>query len=272
MKLNDINEPLSEREEGEYFRLEEKLESGGELTFSEYERYDDLALREARLSDLEKFRELSEGIAFGPFSEYNWDKFEVSHFRAKVQRYEHFKKQCKTISSRLALIHKERERQPDLKKEAEAKANLYYGGHDKTKEAIKIDVIQRVYDEFERYLQLEEKMLQQATPAPTVLDDAGPTPLKTMRQVVLLHIYQNALIPHAQASLIAKKHGFSSPTSGQKLYSTYNKLASHSTARTGVGPHGLRSMIADIQAVVPYLAEDGRKQAERELQTLKAAE
>ena len=109
---------------------------------------------------------------------------------------------------------------------------------------------------------------EQAAPAATVLADAGAATLKTMRQVALLHIYQNATIPHAQASAIAEKYGFSSPTSGQKLYGIYNTLAHQTAARTGVASKGLRLMIADITAVLPHLTESGRQQAESELQTL----
>ena len=109
---------------------------------------------------------------------------------------------------------------------------------------------------------------EQAAPAAMVLADAGAATLKTMRQVALLHIYQNATIPHAQASAIAEKYGFSSPTSGQKLYGIYNTLAHQTAARTGVASKGLRLMIADITAVLPHLTESGRQQAESELQTL----
>lgn len=102
------------------------------------------------------------------------------------------------------------------------------------------------------------------------LADARTETIKTMRQVALLYIYQNAPILHAQASAIAEKYGFSSPTSGQKLYSTYNKLAHQTAARTGVASKGLRLMINDIIAVLPHLTENGRQQAEKEIQTLKA--
>lgn len=123
-------------------------------------------------------------------------------------------------------------------------------------------------DWFRHCLQ-EFEQCEQTAPAPPVLPAAGAENLKTMRQVVLLHIYQNAPISHAQASAIAEKYGFSSPTSGQKLYGTYNKLAHQTNARTGVAARGLRSMITDIQAVIPHLTESDRQQANTDLQKLK---
>lgn len=272
MKFNLIDQPLNLREEGEYSCLKAKLQNEGGLTLFEQERYDDFALRESRLSSLSVFRESAEMVAFGKLTDYDWSKFEAFNLDAKVRRYEHFKKQRTTLSSQLTFIQKERERQPYLKKIAKKRANLLYGGHDESKEEIKLDLIQRVYHEFEQYLQSEEKGLTHAVPSPTMPVNAGLTPLKTMRQVVLMHIYQNTTISHAQASVIAEIYGFSSPTSGQKLYSIYNKLAHYTTDRTGIGARGLRLMITDIQAVLPHLAESGRKQAESELQTLKAQE
>ncbi len=93
----------------------------------------------------------------------------------------------------------------------------------------------------------------------------------TMRQIAILHIYLGIQITVGNRVEIAADEKFKAPTSGGKLYDTYNTLRS-STDR--VGKH--RNAVRDIEKVISILNEkypdnkDAISRAEDELKIAKA--
>lgn len=109
---------------------------------------------------------------------------------------------------------------------------------------------------------------EQARPAATVLADTGAATSKlTLRQVALLHAYENKVISKT-ADEIAQRYGHQS---GAKLYEHYLTV-SQRAGRIGEDIQGqkLVPMIKDITRIIPHLNDTGQQQAESELKTLNA--
>ena len=86
-----------------------------------------------------------------------------------------------------------------------------------------------------------------------------------LRQVALLYIYQDKVIPPALAAdAIAKEYGHKS---GKALYERSLKLL-RTTDRTGVRPRARPKMIKDITAVIPLLTGVAQQKAKGELKEL----
>ena len=87
------------------------------------------------------------------------------------------------------------------------------------------------------------------------------------RQIALLKIYQGDPIENVEeATALAKEYGY---TSGEALLKKSN-LVRAPTDRIGVDGSQIKPMIKNIEAVIPLLHGPGKKQAESELDTIKA--
>jgi hypothetical protein len=92
-------------------------------------------------------------------------------------------------------------------------------------------------------------------------------PLLTLRQIALLHIYQNkpSIKGIKRAREIAVEYGF---TSGERLYTLFNQVRTIKD-RINVEGRQVDHLIRAIEAVLPYLSEGQKKQANSELVTLR---
>ena len=87
------------------------------------------------------------------------------------------------------------------------------------------------------------------------------------RQIALLKIYQGDPIENIEeATALAKEYGY---TSGEALLKKSN-LVRYPTDRIGVDGSQIKPMIKNIEAVIPLLHGSEKKQAESELDTIKA--
>jgi hypothetical protein len=93
-----------------------------------------------------------------------------------------------------------------------------------------------------------------------------PASKLSLKQVALLHIYNNIIIPKGKkANSIAVKYGHNS---GDKLYDLYRTLTSKQN-RTAVTGRQATNRLKDISAIKPELAGEALAQAEREEQEIK---
>lgn len=88
----------------------------------------------------------------------------------------------------------------------------------------------------------------------------------TLRQIALLHIYQDKLINRSLANQIAQHYGHKS---GEKLYKHYIKHT-RTSDRTGIEGKQIDPVLKDINAIIHLLNERQKQQAESEIKTIKA--
>jgi hypothetical protein len=232
--------PLTESEKQWLLSLEAQHAEGKELAPEDADALAEYWQLLNRTPDLERFRMNCEATYFGEWrDETELERTKALNYPAKVKCYKQKRQHRITAQSIRQLIEDERKEQPELKEQAKRSANLQ---SDRDKMQIKFDLIERVYDDYERFLVKELEELKQAQISEL-----------TLRQTAIFYYYTQQPMTENNVANLAAMKGHKSKTSGKQLLEKYAAWCELQESELSTSTRELGALQRDLKQVLPYL-------------------